>query len=95
MGLIQNASRDGSFVIALGYLQCLLVVSSPLLLGHLCDLGFQCESMIGVENAFYLKLFYPPVSKASGEFRNFTRLAVFSGCLSVCDILVWMGLSNF
>jgi len=29
------------------------------------------------------------------EIRNFTKLAVFSGCLSVCDVHIWMGLSNF
>jgi len=32
------------------------------------------------------KFYYPP---ASGEFRNFTRLAVFSGCLSVMSIYGW------
>jgi len=36
-----------------------------------------------------------PASEASSVFRNFTRLAAFSGRLSVCDVYIWMGLSNF
>jgi len=32
---------------------------------------------------------FPPAREACGKFRNFTRLAVFSGCLSVCDVHIW------
>jgi len=44
-------------------------------------------------NQYFFLLFYsncyPLASEATCEFRNFTRLAVFSGCLSICDVHIW------